>query len=256
VILLDPRFGATKSASRAERAEAFKALLEGFGCSVELAQQTFGDAAFVGNGPEGPVTIGIELKTTQDLANSMQTGRLAGHQIPGLLESYRHVWLIVEGISRRGKSGVLEVPRGNGWQQFYLGQRPLFWADVEKFLTTLEVQGGVHVRRTRTSAESAQAIALLHDWWSKEWADHKGLKVDYQPPTPIAMRQRDDVEEAIFQMVRGLPGIGYDRASAIAKAFESPEDLWMAGESVWEDIPGIGKGTAKKIVALLHARKL
>ena len=256
MILLDPRFGATRSASRQERAAAFKGLLEGFGCEVEMQQMAFGDAAFLGHGEAGPVTVGIELKTTQDLVNSMASGRLAGHQIPGLLDHYQHVWLIVEGITRRGKSGALEVPRGNGWTQMALGNRPLFYGDVEKFLVTLEVQGGMHVRHTRTATESAAVIALLHEWWSKEWDQHKGLKVNYKAPAKITGRKADDVTQQIQKIASAIDGVGHDRSWKIAEAFESPEDLWMAGEAAWEEIPGIGKGMAKKIVAALHARRL
>lgn len=256
MILLDPRFGKTKTASRAERASAFKETLEGCGVPVELAQMEFGDASFMGNGEDGPVSIGIEIKATQDLVNSMASGRLAGHQIPGLLDHYQHVWLVVEGISRRGKGGGLEIPRGNGWTQLALGKRPLFWDDVEKFLVTLEVQAGLRVRRARTTAETAHEIAALYQWWQKDWKQHKGLAVTYTPPLPMRPRRTDDVTAQIQKLAAAVDGIGHDRSWKIAEAFESPEDLWMAGESVWEEIPGIGKGMAKKIVAALHARKL
>ena len=50
-------------------------------------QLAHGDISFVGNGPKGPLKFGIELKSIEDLFQSVTSGRLQGHggQLEGML---------------------------------------------------------------------------------------------------------------------------------------------------------------------------
>ncbi len=247
MILLDPRVGSK------HLAEHFDALEVPY----ELTHLEFGDAAFVGEGETGAVSVGIELKNIGDLVNSMTSGRLAGHQLPGLLDRYgSNVWLIVEGIYRAKKgSGLLEVPRGAGWSPLSPGNRPIFAADVENFLTTLEVQAGVKVRLTRCERDTATTIGLLHGWWQKPWGTHRSLHVIHRPTQPMHLTTKDSVSVQIQRIALGLPGVGYDRSWAIAGAFKSPAWMALAGESEWAEVPGIGKQGARNIVAAWHTEK-
>ena len=63
-----------------------------------IVRMDYGDAMVTGNGPCGQVDIGIERKRIGDLVNSITTGRLSGHQLPGLLAQYYKVYIIVEGM--------------------------------------------------------------------------------------------------------------------------------------------------------------
>ena len=166
MILLDSRVGSKHLAPE----------LEGLGAEFELTHLEFADACFTGNGPDGVVSVGVEIKNVNDLANSIQSGRLAGHQVPGLLDNYQHIWLVVEGFYRNSPSTIVEVPRGAGWQPLHLGSRPVFWTGLEGFLTTLEVQASIHVRRTRTPRETAEFLKLLHHWWGQPYDEHRALK--------------------------------------------------------------------------------
>lgn len=245
MILLDPRVGSK------HLADHFAAL----DAAYETTHLEYADASFLGAGADGaPVSVGIEIKNVGDLANSMQSGRLAGHQIPGLLDTYQHVWLVVEGIYRRSRgNSVVEIPRGAGWAPLHLGRRPVFWSQLENFLTSLEVLAGIHVRQTRTARETAEFIHLLHDWWQKP--DHKALKVIHRPAPRTELTRLDDVTRQIRDIAATLPGIGYDRAMAIAKKANSVSDLFLMTERQWREVDGVGKTLAKRIVQALHGEK-
>ena len=247
MILLDPRIGSK------HLAEHFDAL----SVPYELTHLEFGDAAFLGNGESGTVSVGVEVKNILDLVNSMASGRLAGHQIPGLLDRYgSNVWLIVEGSYRAKKgSGLLEVPKGVGWCPLSLGPRPVFAADVENFLTTLEVQAGLKVRKTHSERETAAVIGLLHGWWSRPYGEHRSLKTIHRPSVPIRLKQTDAVTSQIQRLAVGLPGVGYERSWAIADHFSSPVGMALAGTGEWQLIPGIGRTGADRIVRAWHTER-
>lgn len=243
MILLDSRVGSKHLADD----------FSDIGASYEKTRLEFGDASFQGNGDNGPVAIGVEIKNVADLANSMASGRLAGHQVPGLLERYQHVWLVVEGFYRRHRtSDIVEMPSGAVWKPLYLGKRPVFWGQLEAFLTSLEVMAGIKVRRTRTTRETAEFIVMLHGWWQKPWEQHKSLNVVHRAAPRADLRQLDDVTKNIRDVALTMPGIGYDRALAVAKSFECPADLAIGTVRDYEQIPGVGRTLAKRIVDFWH----
>src|SRR5215471_7722117 len=112
-----------------------------FDVEAEICRLGFADAAFVGNGPDGIISIGIERKVLGDLLASMRAERLAGHQLDGLLENYQVNYLIVEGICRPGRNGELEQIRGNDWRAIYIGRTPMLYREMDNFLTTMEAVG-------------------------------------------------------------------------------------------------------------------
>src|SRR5271169_4444109 len=85
-----------------------------YGVQVESTRLDYGDACWVGKGPDGDCMVGVERKTIGDFISSMRGKRLAGHQLPGLMSSYEFTYLIVEGIYRPGETGELEQRQGHG----------------------------------------------------------------------------------------------------------------------------------------------
>ena len=252
MILIDPRFGSQREGQQSSHDIA--GALTALGVAVESASLDFGDFAFLGNGPDGPIWVGVELKTIPDFVNGMLSGRLAGHQIPGLVERYQRVYLIVEGFYRAKRgSGLLEVPRGAGWQSLSVGKRPIFWADVEKFITGLE-EAGVRVRRTRTTHETARVIAsVLHSFWSKDYDEHRSFNVLYRPAVMQLIRDDEDTRR-LRQVAACLPGIGWGRSKAVAETFGSIYALTQAEPGAWEGIDGIGKTIAEGAVKAIRTR--
>jgi ERCC4-type nuclease len=241
VIFADPRVGSKQTE---KRSHDLTGPLSDLGIDVELTPLDFGDFAFFGNGPEGPLSVGIELKTVSDFINSMLSGRLAGHQIPGLVEKYQRVYLIIEGFYRAKRgSGLLEVPRGAGWAPLHCGPRPVFWADVERFITGLE-EAGIRVRRTRTSNETARVIAqVLYGFWQKDYEEHRSFNVLYRP-APLALVRENEATRRVRQVAACLPGVGWKRSKAIAQRFRSIYGIVTAPPEAWEHLDGIGKTIA------------
>jgi len=248
IVTLDPRVGSKRGGSH----DLGPRLIE-LGVLVDTAVLDFGDVMFLGEGPSGPVTIGVEVKTIGDLVNGIQSGRLAGHQFPGLREAYDRVYLIVEDVSRLGrKSGLLEVPRGGAWRPLKAG-RPVFWADVERFLVGA-TEAGIPHWRTRSTEETARVIGqVLVPWWQKPYDQHAIGNVLYEPPT-LQLTKEDEVTQRVRRAAKVLPGIGNDRSKTVAQAFRS---IWnmiaLSTEADWSAIPGIGAPMARSIREAIHA---
>jgi len=221
-----------------------------------LGSLEYGDLSFVGNGPEGLVNIGIERKTLKDLLNSMQSGRLAGHQLIGLINCYHVVYLIVEGMWRTGpKSGILEELRHGGWRPVQLGHRHWMGREIDAFLNTLEVIGHVIVRTTSGPRQTAVLVTNIHKWWQKEWEEHKSHLAMHKS----RFRKDEDlslVKPSLLRRVSAeLGGVGWGRSKAIEKYFTSVREMVSASEDQWLAIDGIGKKLAKSIQEELEGSK-
>ena len=130
---------------------------------IAVTTLTYGDFAFQGIGDAGvPVPIGIERKTIEDFTASMWSGRLPGHQLPGLLACYDDVWIVLEGVWRTDyTTGAVQVPRGkrNAWRTIEAGPQVLTQKGLEAMMLTLELRGGVRFRHTRSKVETGRFLA-------------------------------------------------------------------------------------------------
>ena len=217
------------------------------GIPVEILTLDFADCAFLGHGPEGENTmqLGIEIKKIHDLVSSIETGRLSGHQLPGLLRQYDAAWLIVEGLWRPGDDGVLELFRRGRWTPLEHGRRRYMYREIDNYLSTLEIKAGMRIRRTSNTDETARVIADLYGWWhDKAWEKHRSHMALHQPAdmgmlVPPSLRRRVAAE---------LPGVGHDRSGAVAGHFPNTLQMLMADVKEWQAIKGIGKTLATRIV--------
>ncbi len=201
--------------------------------------------------------MGIERKTIWDLLNSMVTGRFSGHQLPGLMDSYQYVYLLVEGMYRyHPTTGLLEVRSGNIWRVLELGGRRFMAKEVVGFLNTLMVKCSLMVLHTSEKIESVQMITSLYHWWSgKEWDSHASHM----------SRDRSGRIEAGVELVKAslvrrvaaeLSGVGWGKSREVDKFFSSVEDMVAADEATWRKVPGIGKELSRRIVTELAGGKL
>lgn len=240
MILVDDRTGSVEFANR------FRALSTTTSpIPVEVTHLDYADFAFTGVNPGGPIVVGIERKsiTTSDLMNSIQTGRLKDHQLPGMLERYEYRYLLIEGIYRRGETGELEVLKGN-WRPIH-GKLPYTY--LENHLTSLEVTFGVHVRKSQSEADTARVVVDLYRYWQKP--EHTSCVALSAAALPAGFKPSMTVRFA-----KELTGVGLKRALAIGKRFKVPGELFEATEKELRDVEGVGKGLAKKIWEELHGR--
>jgi ERCC4-type nuclease len=247
VIQVDDRVGSSEMAP----------LLRSLGCPVELTRMEFGDVAFMGWGANGmPVSVGIEMKRLDDVIACITSGRFAGHQLPGLIQSYDHVWLLVCGEWRaRIRDGVLEQRkpgRGGGyyWSETCGGQRTWMWRDVESWLTSMQIMGGLRVHRVPEWQEGARWIKALSSWFAKE--EHHSHLVVYGGKE-LYQDQALLVKPTLARRVaKELPGIGVVRSAEVARTFRTVAEMVEATPKDWMQIEGIGKGIADKIYKAIH----
>lgn len=217
----------------------------------QLTRLDYADVAFVGKGPDGvPFPVGIEIKKVGDVLNCITSGRFAGHQLPGLLEDYARVWLIVEGIYSADSDGLLVHRRGKKLVPIASGARRFMYRDLDHWLTTMEVKVGIKIRRTASRPETARVCADLFAWWThKEWGEHRAhLAFDDPPPDHIALVRPNVVR----RVAKELPGVGWTKSGAVAKKFPTVKAMCEATEENWMEIEGIGKTLAHKIVLALR----
>lgn len=241
VFLVDDRIGS----------KDLLAPLQRMGVPAELARLEFGDFSFIGRGPEeSQILIGIELKETNDLISSLRSDRFAGHQLPGLLRTYDRVWLLTEGIWRADPSGTLETFSG-GWRAPTAGRRPMLLADLEAWLLTQIIRGGLQNWHTATRFDTLRFLSVLYHWWtSKALTDHKSHAVIYHAPLDRA----SFAEPSTFlKLATCLPGVGYDKAVSLETHFAGSFGALMAASlKELEQVEGIGKVLARRIVETFH----
>ena len=217
----------------------------------------YGDAMFGGNGESGEIQIGIERKRWSDLISSFRSGRLVGHQLIGLLDTYQKAYLVCEGIIREdGRTGELQEWRHGKWKKVDYSDskqaRARFsYAAVWKHLITLETKLGVEIRVTPDLRETARMIEVLHEWWSEPWESHKS-HTQHRTNVPIAALLSPSKPKWPVQFAANLPGVGWQRAFEIEKHFETVGRMIGASEEEWKQVEGIGKLGAKKIWDALH----
>lgn len=221
---------------------------EPFRSCGELTRLDFGDVLIVGNGAAGNVLVSVEVKSVWDLLSSMNTGRLQGTQLPGLIRTSDYAALLYYGQTRLGRDGVaLEIMSRNGWRTMKLGKRVVPYGYLEAFLWDVALLG-IHVQRVDDERTAAAWLGVLHRWWSKPWTAHKGLRtldrsrdVGLMPNMDSRMLQRCKVASQ-------LPGIGFEKAVNAANHFESVREMINASADDWCAVAGVGKVIGKAVV--------
>jgi ERCC4-type nuclease len=251
MILVDSRVGSVDLADP----------LRDMGLPVEVTQLTFGDVCFEGRGNnDKPVLVGVELKKLSDLVSSLRTGRLSGHQVPGMIGpdgAYDFAWIVVEGTWRVGASGVIETPhRFGGWKSL---PGKMTGSEMEKRLLTLEMLCGLHIRFTTNRAATLHCLATLFRWWNDQSMDrHSTHLVEHTSHGFLPLSE-------FRQVVKRLPGVGLQASLAaetwfggnLITAFNAPAEEWA--EIFTVDKKGnprrLGTKTGERIVAFLKGEK-
>lgn len=233
--------------SRIGSAELFKLFPSG---TAKVGTLAFGDFAFMGNGPTGPLFIGVERKTISDLITSLNTDRFIGHQLPGLSNMYHRVYLVIEGYARPSpRDHVLEWRVNGEWecQTHNASSKPIMYSDFIGRLHTLTEMANVRVIHTDKPITTVQHILALKRWWDKPWDQHMSLCAIYEP-LPVTMAK----PSLKRRFINVIPGIGWERSKAVADHFRSIAAMVAADVKEWATIEGVGKGIAKRAYDTLH----
>ena len=213
----------------------------------EKVRLEYGDVVFDGNGPNGPVKIGIEIKTIGDLVNSMITGRLVSKQLPDLTENCDFTFLLVVGETRKNH-GILEECKNNYWYPVNYGGRTTTYNAYEAFLLSIRVGFGSCILFANDLNEAVETIVNVYRWFNKDWDSHTSLHSMKETPRPKQYATKPTLVE---EMAIRIDGVGWKTAREIGKVFLTPEDMILADTNTWLEIPGVGKTLAEKIVRQL-----
>ena len=215
---------------------------------VSKAKLEFGDLMFLGNGPEGKeVSVGVEFKKHRDFFSSLRTGRLVGHQLSGMAESYDFRYLLIEGDWKVDSGGLVCVR--TGFSDWSAVQGKLSSSEVDKTLIGLPLRLGVHVWTTSTRKDTMRWLTNLYRCWTdKKWKDHGSHIAIYQPPTLVPISN-------FRKTVATFPGIGVKTSQAVEKHFRgSIHKAVTAPIHEWGKIEGIGLKTAESICTYLKGK--
>lgn len=230
--------------------------LRRMGLDAQTTTLPFGDLCFEGKGNGTDIVdVGIELKKvhTGDLESSLRSGRLSGHQLPGLVGpkgAYEYAWLIVEGQWRTDSAGKVVIYKGpkKGWQPLH---SQMTTQELERRLLTLEMCGGLHVRCTNTRRDTLQFIAHLYRWFRDKPLDGHGSHLEVH--TPHSFLQVSDFRAA----VQRYPGIGPRMSLAVEKEFKgSLLEAAQATAERWSRIATVDKSGKQKKLGLATATKV
>ncbi len=250
MVIVDERGGSGGLEAAKRRLSA----LRNQGADAELAHLDFGDYAIAGNGPEGStVMVGVELKTSRDILNSLRSNRLQGHQVPGMVQMYEgRAWLLTEGIWR-DHGGDWEVYLGS-WQTFSVGNKTVQMRDIEAWILSTVILGGLMYWHCPLQTDTARFVkGLDHFWCDKTYDQHKAYDVIYRkPPDRVAFTAPSE----FVQMVSCIDKVGYEKARAIEGHFGGDWDaLHLATAKDLQEVPGVGKTIAESIVKTLHPKR-
>lgn len=229
-----------------------------------ILQRTSADVEFSGNGPDGKLRIGVEVKSLADLLTSIRDGRLRATQIPALLR-YDVPWLAYYGEYRTDqKSGHLQVPYWHPkyhrwlWRDYKLGSKPVPTTYLESFLCSPSLT----MTKLRTIGfNTIEALSYwlgtsLYGTWKKDYHKHRSMFTFDQSGGIPGSHLLPQIHPVAYQMMltaSSLPGIGFERAQAVADQFGSILEMINASEKEWSEVAVVSRGTGR-IVRLGPAR--
>ena len=231
----------------------------------------YGDVMWMGVDREGePVLVGAERKTLDDLVSSLMSGRLSGHQLPGMLDpasGFHYNYLIVEGLSRPDpRTGVLEKfgiwkkphlsaeewglegrEMGGRWYDVGRGTRRFMFSAIDHYLATIETRACVRVAYTLSPRHTAHWIASRYGWWqTKEHKSH--LVLDETPDPSILKPQKKEGKYLLRLMLAQVPGLGWDKTKALTEAYPTMKAVREAGVKGVREVEGIGPVLAERVI--------
>lgn len=219
-------------------------------CSLDSA-----DVLITGNGPTGPVTIGVEVKKVGDLLSSLNTGRLQT-QVVRMMDTYTYNYLLCVGVYKPGDDAhsTLLVPAGGkSWRPYKLGNRTIPYGYLESAIVELQLLG-ITYKQVYDIPTACQWIGVLARWWFKPWNDHslfrtldKSTRPNDDGPRVALLPNIDQGTRLRMRVASAFDGMGFERSLSAAQHFPSVVDMVNADRREWLNVPGIGRVLAQSI---------
>lgn len=213
---------------------------------VKVRRLPCADFQFRGNGPNGPVVVGIERKTVAEMVGTASRKRFTSGQLPKMLKAYGpDTWLLIEGHAEADRwDGLLTAGK---YEAAYDG-RMMYDHWIMRRATLLR-KSRVMVVCTRNKTETARAVVALYQWYQKRWKDHKSAyAVEEQQVDAVIFSERTWRRQVLAQ----FPGVGWERSRKAARYFLSVYDAVNATPQAWA--AALGFKTCGKVCVDLAAR--
>lgn len=220
-----------------------------------LVQLDSGDAMGVGNGPNGDIVWGVEIKKLGDALTSMQDGRLV-EQLGKMYEEYGMSLFLLESDHRRNNQTgrlqhrVSKKDENTGksrefWTDARFGNRqPIMYSHFTSWLLALTVCTGTMYLHSTSREETAATIVSLASELEKPWDGHKSLKVFNEGQAPGFA-----VPSTSMLVARDLAkGMGWEKAAKAAAHFKTPKAMVNATATEWREVDGIDKVLSERLV--------
>lgn len=215
------------------------------GVKAERSHLPSADFCFEGNGPDGPISIGIERKTLHDLLNSIETARY-NRQRADMKNMYDISVLMVEGHYRpHDPQGVLMEGYNEGlsWGYCKYRSRRTMYSEVYRYLIGV-ASTGVIICYPRNMWQCAYDVCEWFHYWQKPYHEHKSLREIQKVAIPT-LEYRPTL---VRKWANAIQDVGLVLSKDAERLFRKPIALATADETDWLRIKGIGVPTAKKIV--------
>lgn len=215
------------------------------GVKAERADLSSADFCFEGNGPNGPINIGVERKTLHDMLDCIESGRYNRQRID-MSQLYDISILMVEGHWRpHDPDGLLMESHNDGLSWGYLKERNqrTMYAKLYRYLIGV-ASTGVIITYPRNPWHCAYDVCEWFHYWSKPYNEHKAMREIQKVAVPT-LNFRASLTRKWAQSITGVDLTLGERAE---RKFRKPITLAEADESEWLSIPGVGVKTAKAIV--------
>lgn len=217
----------------------------------------FGDAAWEGNGPTGPVLVGVERKYISDLVDSMISRRLAGHQLGGLANAYDVRYLLVEGVYRPNvNTDSIDVLNYKGeWVPMYHQRSSVSYQQVDSFLDEIS-ESGVTVLKSGGIHETAAIYRSRYRHWQKAYSDRRSMRLIYvpeldQPKNGNKARLTYLKPTFINRVCSLLPGVDMKAWDLEAAFHGKPRDMANANADTWRHALGIKSKKSKTVADIV-----
>jgi ERCC4-type nuclease len=180
-------------------------------------------------------SVGVQRKAfPSDFIASVQDGRLAKEAAQ--MKALNVAVLVLEGHGQWTTDGVLVTQYGGRWTIDH--QRAFLWSMRAE---------GVWVDWTDSIADTVTYIRALHRW---SQSDHRSMRSRPGPAGKV-WGGRPGNADWERHLLEGFQGIGPEKADAIIDHFGKAPLRWEVTEEELCQVPGIGKGTARKLLRML-----
>lgn len=220
------------------------------GVTVEQAALDYGDASFIGNGPDGPVIVGIERKKLHDILHCVDDGRLSGHQLVGMRGpvsegGYDVRVLMVEGHWKPhdNKGVLMESHEGHAFGYCKPGGRAVMYNKLYRYLISVQLSG-VIVCYSRDAFNTAFNIVEWHEYFDKPFIEHTSMMEMHK----ISIPTLNGKPSLLRKWAASLTDVGLKTSELFERKFRKPITLANADEQDFLSVPGVGVKTARQIV--------